>query len=195
MFDGNAFCPRCGASRSRGEPQPSNARCPGCREALTAVDVGALAMLECATCDGVWLDAADFERICTNGESRAAVLHRRATAAPVAAQRRVRYRPCVRCGRMMNRVNFARLSGTIIDVCRGHGTFLDAGELHAVITFIHEGGLDRMRARELADIKEQQRRLAADQRAAAQSASTGRVDSRGWDSASLSEMMKAILGE
>lgn len=194
MFEGNAFCARCGASRSRSEPRPSSARCPGCRGPLTAVDVGALGMLECAACDGAWLDAADFERICTNGESRAAVLHRRAAGAPVAPERRVRYRPCVRCGRMMNRVNFARLSGTIVDVCRGHGTFLDAGELHAVITFIHGGGLDRMRQRELADIKEQQRRLAADQRAAA-AASGGRADSRGWDSASLSELMKAVLGE
>ena len=51
-----------------------------------------------------------------------------------------------------------------------------------------------MRQRELADIKEQQRRLAADQRAAA-AASGGRADSRGWDSASLSELMKAVLGE
>ena len=40
---------------------------------------------------------------------------------------------------MMNRVNFGRLSGTVIDVCRGHGTFLDGGELHAIVTFIHRG--------------------------------------------------------
>ena len=31
---------------------------------------------------------------------------------------------------MMNRMNFGRLSGTVVDVCSGHGTFLDAGELH-----------------------------------------------------------------
>ena len=59
----------------------------------------------------------------------------------------------------MNRLNFGRLSGTIVDVCRGHGTFLDAGELHAVVTFIQQGGLDRMRAREIDDLKEEQRRL------------------------------------
>ena len=51
-----------------------------------------------------------------------------------------------RCGKMMNRVNFGRHSGTVIDVCRGHGTFLDAGELHAIVTFIRDGGLDRARA-------------------------------------------------
>ena len=49
---------------------------------------------------------------------------------------------------MMNRMNFGTLSGAIIDVCRGHGTFLDAGELHQIVTFIQQGGLDRARARE-----------------------------------------------
>ncbi len=29
---------------------------------------------------------------------------------------------------------------------KGHGTFLDAGELHQVVTFIVQGGLDRARA-------------------------------------------------
>ena len=61
---------------------------------------------------------------------------------------------------MMNRVNFGRLSGTIIDVCRGHGAFLDAGELHAIVTFITEGGLDRARQREKDDLEEERHRLA-----------------------------------
>jgi hypothetical protein len=60
---------------------------------------------------------------------------------------------------MMNRVNFGRLSGTIVDVCRGHGTFLDAGELHAIVTFVQGGGIDRMRARDIEDLREEQRRL------------------------------------
>ena len=36
----------------------------------------------------------------------------------------------------MNRLNFGRLSGTIVDMCNGHGTFLDRGELHQVVKFI-----------------------------------------------------------
>ena len=72
----------------------------------------------------------------------------------------VSYRPCATCGKMMNRVNFGHLSGTVIDVCRGHGTFLDAGELHAIVTFINEGGLDRARQREKDDLEEERHRLA-----------------------------------
>ncbi len=59
----------------------------------------------------------------------------------------------------MNRLNFGRISGTVIDVCRGHGVFLDAGELHAIATFISEGGLDRARQREKEDLEEERHRL------------------------------------
>ncbi len=77
---------------------------------------------------------------------------RRARRAAAAAP--VRYRPCLRCGKMMNRVNFGKLSGAVIDVCRGHGTFLDAGELHQIVTFIQEGGLDRARAQKIEELRE-----------------------------------------
>ena len=60
---------------------------------------------------------------------------------------------------MMNRVNFGKLSGAVIDVCRGHGTFLDAGELHQIVTFIQEGGLDRARAQKIEELREGERRL------------------------------------
>jgi Zn-finger nucleic acid-binding protein len=60
---------------------------------------------------------------------------------------------------MMNRVNFQNLSGAVIDVCRGHGTFLDAGELHQIVTFIQDGGLDRARARRIEELREGERRL------------------------------------
>ena len=53
------------------------------------------------------------------------------------------------------------MSGTVIDVCRGHGTFLDSGELHAIVTFITEGGLDRARQREKDDLEEERRRLSS----------------------------------
>jgi Zn-finger nucleic acid-binding protein len=125
---------------------------------MNAVTVGNVALLECASCDGLWVDAAAFERICAGRESQAAVLHQGGASSP-AIEKRVSYRPCVRCGTMMNRVNFARLSGTIVDVCKGHGTFLDRGELQAIVTFIQGGGLERARQRQIEDLEEQERRL------------------------------------
>ena len=43
---------------------------------MSRVTIGELALLECAACDGVWIDAAEFERICSGREAQAAVLHR-----------------------------------------------------------------------------------------------------------------------
>jgi Zn-finger nucleic acid-binding protein len=131
---------------------------------LREVQVGDAALLECERCRGAWIDAATFEHICTNGEAQAAVLHQAAPAAAPAAAA-VQYRKCIACGRMMNRLNFGRLSGAIVDVCRGHGTFLDAGELHRIVRFIQGGGLDRARQCQLDDLKDQERRLRAAQSA------------------------------
>jgi Zn-finger nucleic acid-binding protein len=158
LFEGAAFCSTCGAARARGEQEPTEARCPGCRNELQALHLGGTPLLECAACDGVWVTATAFERLCADKEVQAAVLHRwTKEARPL--ERAVRYRPCVQCGKMMNRVNFAQVSGTVIDVCRGHGTYLDAGELHHIAAFIHGGGLERARARQLEDLREKEREL------------------------------------
>src|SRR5436190_23032618 len=160
MFAGSAFCPHCGARAARTDPKPSSDVCPGCRERLATVQVGDVELLECTGCDGLWIGAAEFERICANLEAQAAVLERWRPSATDAERRPpIHYRPCLLCGKMMNRMNFGRLSGTIIDLCKGHGTFLDAGELHAIVTFIQAGGLDRARQREKDDLEEERHRL------------------------------------
>jgi Zn-finger nucleic acid-binding protein len=192
MFDGTAFCPQCGAGRSRVDTGGSAIPCPACKKTLSQVTVGAVAMLECRGCDGVWVDAATFEQMCGSSESRAAVLHRTPAALPPPAER-VRYRPCVRCGKMMNRVNFGRHSGTIVDVCRGHGTFLDAGELHAIVTFIHGGGLERTRHQEIEELKEQQRRLDIAQNHPPRPHAPAELGAAGWDSTALGEFLKALV--
>jgi Zn-finger nucleic acid-binding protein len=195
IFDGAAYCPRCGARRARTESAPQEARCPGCGEDLHALTVGTTAMLECQRCDGVWIEAETFERLCADRESQAAVLHQfeGRTAAPAAP---VKYRPCVRCGKMMNRTNFGRVSGTVVDVCRGHGTYLDAGELHQIITFIHAGGLDRARARQIEDLKEEQRRLASLELRAARdrgAADPQRSVGISWNESSVRSLLDMLL--
>ena len=79
--------------------------------------------------------------------------------ATVANTETVRYLSCPECQKLMNRVNFAKYSGVIMDVCRTHGTFFDRDELHRVITFIRGGGLDNARERARARLVEEQYRL------------------------------------
>jgi Zn-finger nucleic acid-binding protein len=158
MFDGAAFCPHCGVRRERAEAEDAGARCPGCKSPLQQVEIGPTRLLECASCDGIWVDANVFEGLCADKEARAAVLHKFSGRTATAVER-IKYRPCARCGKMMNRVNFGRLSGTIVDVCKGHGTYLDPGELHRIVQFIQDGGLERARVRQLEEIKEREREL------------------------------------
>ena len=158
-FAGAAFCHKCGTRRARaaggGPPKP----CPACKKALQAIEIGPLTMLECSACDGIWVEADVFERLCAEQDAQAALLDRLKPREQTPAAAPVRYRPCVDCGRMMNRVNFGRISGTVIDICRGHGAFLDAGELHEIVSFVRQGGLDRARSRRLDEIRDAERRL------------------------------------
>jgi Zn-finger nucleic acid-binding protein len=158
------------------------------------VQVGETAMLECERCHAIWIDAATFERICANQEVQAAVLHQWPGQQPVRPGGAVSYRKCVACGKMMNRLNFARLSGTIVDVCRGHGTLLDAGELHALVRFIQGGGLDRARQRQLDDMKEQEQRLRQAQmtRPSVRGGADVTIDSS-WSTADLSTLLDQLL--
>lgn len=66
----------------------------------------------------------------------------------------------------MNRMNFARCSGVIVDVCKKHGTWFDRDELSHIVEFIRDGGLEASRARDKAEIREERRRLWEQQAAA-----------------------------
>jgi Zn-finger nucleic acid-binding protein len=165
LFDGAAFCPHCGTARSRAEVADQRVTpCPACKGPMQWVKLGTTDLLECENCDGTWLEASAFERMCADRESQAGMLnHSVPDETPSAAGRQppesIHYRPCPRCGKLMNRMNFGRLSGTVVDVCKGHGTFLDRGELHQVVRFILDGGFDRVRRIEREELIEEQRRL------------------------------------
>jgi len=66
----------------------------------------------------------------------------------------VQYVSCPLCHTSMNRVNFGKVSGVIVDVCRDHGTWFDPGELTTVVAFAASGGLAKTRAREAQEQKD-----------------------------------------
>jgi Zn-finger nucleic acid-binding protein len=195
MFEGAAFCPKCGAARAKRAATETFMRCPECRGAMAAIDIGKTHMLECPACDGIWVDADVFEHLCADRESQVAVLPRLMRKPTTKRVEPVRYRPCLRCGKMMNRVNFGSISGAVVDVCKGHGTFLDAGELHQIVTFIQSGGLDRARAQKLEELHDQERRLRDMERKVAREAFHSREGgSVGWsfDAAEIGRLIDLI---
>jgi Zn-finger nucleic acid-binding protein len=58
----------------------------------------------------------------------------------------------------MNRRNYGRRSGVIVDVCTEHGVWFDFGELSRILAWIRDGGLAHAQQQELANAKEQSRR-------------------------------------
>ena len=165
MFAGSRYCAHCGADATR-EPVEDGGKplkCPRCREDLQSLRLGATVARECAQCGGLWLDPDSLQKLANAREENTAVVSVLAARVPLATATPdvVRYIPCPRCDKLMNRSNFARSSGVILDVCKSHGVWLDRGELQRVLDFIASGGLALARAREREELVEEQRRLAA----------------------------------
>jgi Zn-finger nucleic acid-binding protein len=115
---------------------------------------------ECERCDGIWADAKTFENICADRESNASVMQwANAKNQPVVKKDKIQYIPCPDCKTLMNRNNFARSSGIVVDICKQHGLWFDADELPQIIEFIHSGGLDRARQKEKMQLEEEVRDL------------------------------------
>lgn len=136
--------------------------------------IGAQTMRECEKCAGVWLDVAAFEKICADREQQSAVL---GGASPVPShelrpEQEILYAPCPQCGQLMNRMNFAKCSGVIVDVCKGHGTWFDAQELSAIVQFIRGGGLEVARQKEKNEIEFQRQQLRMEEMIAANRANS-----------------------
>jgi Zn-finger nucleic acid-binding protein len=99
----------------------------------------------------------------------------------------------------MNRINFARCSGVIVDVCKGHGTWFDREELSRIVEFIRDGGLEAARQKEKEQIQEERQRLRAEQLATpdiSRSMRTGLVDfdeGRISGIASVRDLLKFLL--
>lgn len=171
MFVGAKHCSSCGAKAGAAEPAEgaASSSCPRCRVRLEAIAVGSARLSECARCDGLWVDVEAFERIVSEREEQAAVLGAAALVAKrtAAGSAPIRYVPCPVCGELMNRVNFARCSGVVVDVCKGHGTWFDRDELRQIVEFIRGGGLGVARERELRELKEERRKLQQEQLSAA----------------------------
>jgi Zn-finger nucleic acid-binding protein len=156
MFSGSQFCPHCGARTTPVVEDGGLALpCPNCNASMKPVRIGPTPLQQCEACGGSWLTTEVFTTLCTDREAQGAVMSAFAAVAPASGVRLgdVRYRRCAACQSMMNRVNFGRVSGIVIDLCKGHGVWFDSGELQRILAFVASGGLDRMRRSE-AEFKE-----------------------------------------
>ena len=183
MFIGAKFCSHCGAQAARTEvAETKRELCPRCKVDMDAVVVGKTNLRECARCEGIWMDKAAFDQICTDTENQSAVLGMATHLPPDPAGQieQVRYLPCPVCADLMNRLNFANCSHVIVDVCREHGTWFDRDELRRIVEFIRAGGLNKARANEIDELKRQRQQLQSAQTTSAMSTPAGWDNTPDW---------------
>jgi Zn-finger nucleic acid-binding protein len=175
-FLGTKHCPACGTklpegitSIVKGDARPT---CPRCRIELSAMALGGTFLDQCDRCGGLWVDQPAFDAICAHRELGAAIRDlggpatgRANPVTPDLKPNQAAYIPCAQCGKLMNRSNFAHISGVIIDSCKPHGTWFDKDELSRIIEFIRSGGLDHARERQKRELDEARRKLEAERRA------------------------------
>ena len=113
---------------------------------MHGVRVGDTAMHQCDQCGSAWLARETFEALCADRQQQGSLAAAIGdTSVPQAAdtERPARYVKCPACQKIMNRVNFGRTSGVIVDVCKPHGVWFERDELRRVLAFTAHGGLEQ----------------------------------------------------
>lgn len=209
ISDKARFCHSCGSGIT---PEHSQGAltvrpCPVCgdeaRLSHRALGEQAIPLLECTRCAGMWMGRSAFRAL----EQEAASEGRTFGAPPRAGaaegnhsplrQPGPMYRKCPECGGVMNRQNYGRISGVIIDACKDHGVWFDAHELDAILRWVKAGGLEAAAAREQQRRAEELRRLSAqakgDAAAAGLTQRTAHLSGAGWAGGSTATLGEALL--
>lgn len=152
-------CSHCGAAIHGLTESASEHACPECRIPLTGSMVGGTPLEQCHRCGGLWLGLQAFEQIAANRETHGEILGALPGegATGHVFETSVRYRPCAQCGKFMNRINYARISGVVLDTCKEHGLWFDRDELRRVLAFIEGGGLDKARIHQVQELEDRKR--------------------------------------
>ncbi len=124
-------------------PLPADRNCPRCTGKLRVRSLGSVDVTECSDCLGFWLTPDAFQGVTSSAKAQSGETEHLVTGN--GAQERVqqpdemRYIPCLKCGELMQRRQYTQnnhMSGTIIDLCRGHGVWLDHAEIESILEFL-----------------------------------------------------------
>lgn len=139
-------------SVSTEQPPDAPRPCPECGVPMASVNVGhrkRFFIEQCARCHGLFFDLNELQALLDDAvaptyEIDLPLLFMLQKESP-APHRKVTYVRCPVCGELMNRFNFGRRSGVVVDHCRRHGIWLEGGELRRLMEWKKAGGqvLDR----------------------------------------------------
>ncbi len=151
ISDRARYCHHCATPitpESLGPGKTTDLRCPAClNKRLNSRRLGReqASVAECERCGGLWIGKSVFasirERIARQSQHLVnSVMAPPKRASVVSRQKGPLYRKCASCDKILSRRQYARGSGIIIDICREHGIWFDAGELESTVRFIAAGG-------------------------------------------------------
>lgn len=141
------FCPFCGEQAEQ-ESNLSDLACPHCDVIMDKVMEIESIIDHCPECGGVWCENNELEEITRERDIflRDDIPRKFVRKRP---EEEVKYIKCPICHEEMNRINFGKISGIIVDVCGNHGIWLDSGELEEIRAFIANGGIDKAQNKDI----------------------------------------------
>ena len=132
------FCLECGDSLSGSAPllAESDLTCPSCKtNQLDEQNHGAMHSFYCKKCHGRWIPLQTIVNLEKSFKKRREDIQQRATYIAEFKEDKSPYSRCPECDNMMQRFNFKKSSGIILDRCHSHGMWFDEGELELLQTF------------------------------------------------------------
>ena len=118
--------------------------CPICKTAMIVLELNQIEVDNCPTCGGVWLDPDEMDLLLEGSAGRDEIRANLKFGEPSDEKAR----RCPLCRRKMEKSRVRRKAsdaGIQIDRCkRGHGTWLDGGELDAIVATL---GISRSASR------------------------------------------------
>jgi len=151
------ICNYCGSRNNvdLGHFKPLNVRpnqirnCPVCHTQMSTIDVGLkvpFLIERCDSCYGLFFDKQELETMIDMTVKGARNVNIKVLQELTENPRYVDvivYRRCPVCRKHMNRTNYGRRSGVIMDECAEHGIWLDPGELKQIMEWVKSGGQKR----------------------------------------------------
>ncbi len=120
--------------------------CPECRQPLQTVvlNESALHIERCQSCFGLFFDPGEIETLLDSAVSPVFSVNfellNNVNQDRYNKEKAVKYHECPVCQTLMNRVVFGYRSGVVIDRCKSHGVWLDAGEISHLLEWKKAGG-------------------------------------------------------
>lgn len=132
-------------------------QCPNCEIGLQTVALsreGTLHIERCSECFGLFFDPGELEVLLEDSVAPVAdfnlPLLQNINRERYQADRPVKYLKCPVCQVLMNRMLYGYQSGVVVNRCKGHGVWLDNGQISHLLEWKKAGGqlLDRKKAAE-----------------------------------------------